>query len=120
MPDVGRRVRDHMRIAWVIAVLAVLISGCGPESPKDGGGASPPATGDKQESDVDNASLENVTLQQVTEVFILGSDSTDVQRDNLRARIVGKIVQWEVPVYDVTRNGGNYKIVGAGTNLLPT
>ena len=109
-----------MRMVWVFAICAIVTAGCGPESPKSGGGASPSDLTGRQVSDVESASIENVTLQQLTDVFMLGSDSTDVQRDKLRTHIVGKIVQWEIPVYEVSRDGGVYKITGAGDNLLPT
>jgi len=43
-------------------------------------------------------------------LFALGSNNTDVQRETGLAAIKGKLVAWTLPVYEVKRNGDNYKI----------
>ena len=42
--------------------------------------------------------------------FKLGTDATDVQRENLENKIKGQLVQWSLPVYEVTKTGSGYRI----------
>jgi len=44
------------------------------------------------------------------EMYILGSDYTDVQRENKEREITGEIVQWTLPVYEVHRKDYGYEI----------
>jgi len=37
----------------------------------------------------------------------MGSKYTDIQRDNMKERIIGKYVQWTLPVYEVSKKGEN-------------
>lgn len=47
----------------------------------------------------------------LSETFNLMSNSTDIQRDNMEKEIKGKIVQWTLPVYEVTKRDNNkYRI----------
>lgn len=43
-------------------------------------------------------------------MFSLGSDNTDLQRENKLKEITGQVVQWTLPVYEVSRSGDYYKI----------
>lgn len=43
-------------------------------------------------------------------MFDLGSDYTDLQRENALKKIKGRIVQWRLPVYEVSANKDGYKI----------
>lgn len=43
-------------------------------------------------------------------MFNLMSDSTDLQRENKLKEIKGKVVEWTLPVYEVRRDGNNYKV----------
>ena len=47
---------------------------------------------------------------ELANAFNLMSKYTDVQRENLERQIKGKIVVWKLPVYEVTRKEGRYKI----------
>ena len=49
-------------------------------------------------------------------IFNLGSDYTDLQREIKSNEIKGKIVDWDLPVYEIARKETNYRIV---TQSLP-
>jgi hypothetical protein len=51
-----------------------------------------------------------VLPEQVSEVFALGSDSTDLQRDILRKELIGKVIEWDVQVYEIDYSDGVYKV----------
>lgn len=59
-------------------------------------------------------------------IFELGGDSTDLQRENKLAEIKGKIVEWNLEVYEVDKDDDVYKIqtrsdgnVGTFTYIKP-
>lgn len=60
-------------------------------------------------------------------MFHLGSDNTDLQRENKLKEIKGKIVEWALPVYEVEKDGKDYivhtsesaYIIGAIVHLTP-
>lgn len=43
-------------------------------------------------------------------MFNLGSDNTNLQRENKLKEIKGKVVEWTLPVYEVKKDGDGYKI----------
>lgn len=47
---------------------------------------------------------------ELSALFALGSKNTDLQRENVLKEIKGQIVQWRLPVYEVSRSGSGYKI----------
>lgn len=48
---------------------------------------------------------------ELSEIFSMGSDYTDIQRDNKEKEITGLVVQWNLPVFDVNkRQDGKYRI----------
>lgn len=46
----------------------------------------------------------------LAEIFSYGSDYTDLQRDDTFNGVKNSIIEWELPVYEVSRNGEGYKI----------
>ena len=50
----------------------------------------------------------------IKEQFALFSDFTDVQRENAAAEFTGKIVEWQLSIYDVDRRGDIYRIQTSG------
>lgn len=91
------------------AMCAVLISGggaCGGQ-PEDGQTSQ---TLEEQLAEIENAQVNPITTEEVAEAFALGSDSTDLQRDILKKQVVGSVVEWRVPVYEVELNEGLYKV----------
>jgi uncharacterized protein YecT (DUF1311 family) len=48
-------------------------------------------------------------------MFAFGGNNTDLQRENRLKEITGKVVQWQLPVYDVKKSGNGYRIQTQGT-----
>jgi hypothetical protein len=47
---------------------------------------------------------------ELAEMFNFGSKNTDLQRENKLKEITGKVVQWQLPVYEVKSSGNGYRI----------
>lgn len=47
----------------------------------------------------------------LSDVFMLGSDFTDLQRENTAMKVIGTNVVWELPVYEVSQDKGVYKVI---------
>lgn len=54
---------------------------------------------------------------ELAELFALGGRHTDLQRENKLREIRGQIVQWTLPVYDISRSGNRYRIQTKSTML---
>ncbi len=52
---------------------------------------------------------------ELMKIFHIPSDYTDVQRENTINQIRGSVVQWTLPVYEVSRKEGGYKITTMGS-----
>ena len=86
--------------AFIIAIIAVGIYGGKNSTPK----ADPLAELEKAQP---SALAPNGEL---AEIFALGSDHTDLQRENKFKEIQGSVIAWRLPVYEVSRSGEDYKI----------
>lgn len=53
-------------------------------------------------------------------LFTLGSEHTDIQRENKEKEITGKIVEWTLSVYEVSRSGDGYRVQTHGNNVVGT
>jgi uncharacterized protein YecT (DUF1311 family) len=47
---------------------------------------------------------------ELAELFTLGSSNTNLQRENKAKEITGQVVEWRLPVYEVSHSGDEYKI----------
>jgi hypothetical protein len=47
---------------------------------------------------------------ELAEIFNLGSDHTDIQRENKEKEIKGQVVDWTLSVYEVSKSGERYRI----------
>lgn len=114
------------RLVWAGAGVAVclVLAGIAIMSGKDG--AAP-----KTDPLEDLVAMQPSDLKaegELSEVFALGSKHTDLQREKKSKEIIGKVVQWRLPVYEVSKSGGGYRIqtqtrIGTGmfgTNLVGT
>jgi hypothetical protein len=54
---------------------------------------------------------------ELADIFALGTRSTDLQRETRLAQIRGQVVQWTLPVYEVSRFGERYKIQTQGSDI---
>jgi len=96
-----------MTIARLLCVaMLVLLVGCDDESSVNQ--RQPSAA--QQIAEITSAKTNSVAPEQVSEVFALGSDFTDLQRDLLRKELVGSVVEWEIQVYEIAYADGIYKV----------
>ena len=96
-----------MTLARLLCV-AMLVSlvGCGDEP----SGNQPQPSTAQQITEITSAKTNPVAPEQVSEVFALGSDFTDLQRDLLRKKLIGSVVEWEIQVYEIAYADGIYKV----------
>lgn len=68
--------------------------------------------------DLDTAKIDNISSKGILhDTFEIGSNYTDVQRQNLEEQITGKVVEWTLPVYEISKISDNtYKIQTDGSN----
>lgn len=57
---------------------------------------------------------------ELAEMFNLGSDYTDLQRENKLKEITGKVVEWQLPVYEISRSGSAYRVRTMGDDVVRT
>jgi hypothetical protein len=88
-----------------VAMLVSLV-GCGDE-PSDN--QHKPSTAE-QFAEITSAKTNPIAPEQVSEVFALGSEFTDLQRDILRKELVGSVVEWVIQVYEIDYADGIYKV----------
>lgn len=59
---------------------------------------------------LDEAAVDTLQPQELAPIYALGSNSTDLQRDNMTAEIKGKVIDWVLEVYEVSRHGDGYRV----------
>jgi hypothetical protein len=52
-----------------------------------------------------------ITLQEVVDSYVLGSNRTDLQREAMTAKLLGATVSWRFKVYDIAKEGGRYRVM---------
>jgi len=60
---------------------------------------------------------------ELSELFALGSKYTDLQRENKSKEIIGQVVEWRLPVYEVSKSGDGYRVqtqTRIGTGMFGT
>ena len=86
-------------------VLSVLLAACAPV-PDPSAGLTP----EESVALIDQVESSDIALETIAEAFALGSRSTDVQRENLTASLIGHRVEWDIPVYEVSYSEGRYEV----------
>jgi hypothetical protein len=82
-----------MTIARLLCVaMLTSLTGCGDEL---SGNQHQPSVAE-QIAEITSAKTNPIAPEQVSEVFALGSDFTDLQRDLLRKELVGSVVEWDI------------------------
>lgn len=95
-------IKTILAIAGVVLVLAMTVSAIMREQ-------------DKQPevsvvASLDEAAADTLQPQDLAAIYAIGGDSTDLQRDNKTAEIKGKVINWVLEVYEVSRKGEGYRI----------
>lgn len=53
------------------------------------------------------------------EIFKLGSDHTDLQRETKLQEIRGQVVEWELPLYEISRKSdGSYRVITSSSHAV--
>jgi len=55
----------------------------------------------------------------LAQIFTIGSKHTEIQREEKLRAITGKVVEWTLPVYEISKDGDHYK-VQTGSSLSGT
>lgn len=72
-------------------------------------------------TELENESPSDLVPQgELANMFNLGSDNTDLQRENKLKEITGKIVQWQLPVYEISKSDDEYKVQTSGGDVVGT
>lgn len=101
-------------IVLVVGLVAIGLS-------KSGGSDSAKNSENQQISDLENATPNELQpYGELAQVYELGGNNTDIQRDNKTAEIKGSIVDWSLQVYDVKKTKSGYKVHTSGRGLVRT
>jgi len=66
-----------------------------------------------------NAQPENISpTSELAAIFKMDSKYTDIQRDKAEKEIIGKVIQWKLPVYEVNKQGDGYIIQTSGDDAI--
>ncbi len=52
----------------------------------------------------------DIGLQDVVDIYVVGSRNTDVQRDRTTEKLIGSTVVWTFTVYDIAKEGERYRV----------
>jgi hypothetical protein len=97
----------NIAVTWLLGMALVIpLVGCEGERQN----VSIRATSEFKLSELMRADVVPVSPEQVSEAFALGSDSTDLQREILRKELIGKVIEWDVRVYEIDYADGVYKV----------
>ena len=113
--------KNGRRAAWwvggivvVMVTLSVLIG----VSSKNNNNSS--SSGDKAQRQSDSNPVAQLEAEpasdlqatgKLAEIFQFGGNATDVQRENAEAAIKGKVIDWQLRVFEVKRKGDNYQVI---------
>ena len=86
-------------------MLALVVAACAP--------VPDPSVGLTQEESIaliDQVEASDLAIESIAEAFALNTRSTDVQRENLLSELIGRRVEWDIPVYEVSFTEGRYEV----------
>ena len=100
----GREPRQWIGVLLIVGVLAGLAA-CAPVDDPSAGMPVADAV-----ALIEKAPRSEINLADLAEAFAFGTRSTDVQRENLQAELVGRRVEWDIPVFEVSHSEGRYEV----------
>jgi hypothetical protein len=74
----------------------------------------------EMQTDLANAQAIDVKPGGELAMFAFGSNYTEVQRENMLKALEGKVVDWTLPVYEVSTENAGYKVQTAGDGTIGT
>ena len=98
---------------YIIAGLLSLLSGCSDDKRPEG---NAPPQSDILKS-IETTPISPFTFDQVSEVFLIGSTSTDLQRDKMRRELIGKTIEWTIPIYEISAKDNGVYLVTTESNF---
>jgi len=106
-PSCGKKLKMGLFLKLIIAglIAAVLAAVFGPSKEEQA-----QQLADKLQS-IQEASADNLSPRgELAALYKYGSDYTDLQRDDKEKELKGKIVEWNLPVYEVSKSRDTYRI----------
>jgi hypothetical protein len=111
-PGCGAKLKMGLMMKGIIAIAIMIVLGAifGPSKDEKDQQAK-----DKMQTFFESP-IDNISGGELKEIFSYGGKSTDIQRDNKEKELIGKVVKWNVKVYEVKKNSYGYKIQTSGTS----
>ena len=115
-PHCGKKLKMGMFLKLIIGIVVIVVVVI----------VAQPSSEDAQKTlnnkldEITNATPANLDTKDLSEMFSIMGKSTKLQKENKEEEIKGKIVEWTVKVFNVTkRDGGNYRIQSSSTDNMP-
>ena len=99
---VGRKAVDRAGMLLSVLGLVAMLVGCEPVNDPSAGMSVPEAV-----ALIDQTPRSDIKLPDLAEAFALNGRSTEVQREALERELVGKTVEWDIPVYEVSSSSSS-------------
>lgn len=103
-PSLRGRSRRPLAVLATV-VLLVALAGCAPLADPSTGLTAVEIT-----EMIEGTQRSLLTPLEVAEALALGGRATNVQRELLASRLVRHVVDWDLPIYDVTYSSGRYQV----------
>ncbi len=109
----SRRKKTLVYSGIAVGIIIVLVIIAGVSSNKRSGAGIPGKAGEPVSdiSRIESAQISQVDpSRELAAMFNIGSNYTNVQRENALKELKGKVVVWQLPVYEVSKQGDGYKV----------
>ena len=111
-PNCGQKLRMGFMMKMVIGFFGfiVLVMMMMPSAEEQA------AKAQEEIAEIEAATPDGPSAAELAPIFDRPSEFTDIQRENKEKELIGKVVQWTLPVYDVNASGSGYRIQTKSTN----
>ena len=114
-PHCGKKLKMGMFLKLIIGIVVIVVVVL----------VAQPSSEDAQKTlnnkldEITNATPANLDTKDLSEMFSMMGKSTKLQKDNKEEEIKGKIIEWTVKVFNVTKREGYYRIQTSSTDNMP-
>ena len=91
---------------WAMVLLSMALVACG-EAPPPNTPSEPALTAQA----LKDTPVMSIALQEVVDIYVLGGNRTDLQREAMTVKLVGATVVWRFKVYDIAKEDGRYRVM---------
>ena len=91
---------------WAMVLLSMALVACG-EAPPPNTPSEPTLTVQA----LKDTPMMSIALQEVVDIYVLGGNRTDLQREAMTVKLVGATVVWRFKVYDIAKEDGRYRVM---------